>query len=57
MARRSRTTSVRHSWQKPLASSKTRLLLPARAIYGLTETALGTLGLADNLAVVFRRRA
>jgi len=32
------------------------LLLPARVIYGLTEVALGALGLADNLAMVLRRR-
>ena len=59
---RSHGDDVSNDQRAALLAKTTRLkqnplLLPARAIYGLTETALGTLGLADNIAVVFRRRA
>jgi SAM-dependent methyltransferase len=59
---RSHGDDVSNDQRAALLAKTTRLkqnplLLPARAIYGLTETALGTLGLADNLAVVSRRRA
>ena len=32
------------------------LFAPARALYRLTESAVGSVGLADNIAVVFRKR-
>jgi 2-polyprenyl-3-methyl-5-hydroxy-6-metoxy-1,4-benzoquinol methylase len=58
---RNRGGEVSNEQRAALLARTTRLkqnplLLPARAIYGLTETALGALGLADNLAVVLRRR-
>ena len=59
---RSRGGEVSNEQRAALLEKTTRLkqnplFLPARAVYGLTETALGALGLADNLAVVLRRRA
>jgi 2-polyprenyl-3-methyl-5-hydroxy-6-metoxy-1,4-benzoquinol methylase len=43
--------------QRTTAYKQSPLLRPLKALYGLTETALGALNLADNLAVVLRKRA
>ena len=41
--------------QKTTRLKQNPVLSPARALYGMTEAALGTLGLSDNIAVVLRR--
>jgi 2-polyprenyl-3-methyl-5-hydroxy-6-metoxy-1,4-benzoquinol methylase len=42
--------------QRTTAYKRKAWLKPVKALYGLTEKALGALNLADNLAVVFRKR-
>lgn len=42
--------------QRTTAYKQNPLLLPLKALYALTETALATLHLADNLAVVLRKQ-
>jgi len=45
-----------HLLQRTTALKQKPLLRPVKALYGLTEKALAALTLADNLAVVLRRR-
>ncbi|SPE60509.1 Methyltransferase type 11 [Verrucomicrobia bacterium] len=42
--------------QRTTAYKQTPWLKPAKALYGITERLLGAMGLADNLALVLRRR-
>ena len=42
--------------QRTTSYKQNPLLRPVKALYGLTEKALAALNLADNLAVVLRRR-